>query len=201
MVGWLDELGPLGWLPACVTQAVSSAESGLEGWGGLDRVVECLEDGGGECRELLVEDWEGVCPRGPVGWLGGEGGRCQSQASFGERETGNGQGAGWERGEAKQLFQACRHGGIVAERKLLGQSRGRGTKNVVAAWAGAEKEQQPRCLQVVQSRDTFQERAMALGDVLELVGHVLRGADGSPEDGEAPLLTGKGAVADPNVGA
>ena len=180
---------------------MSSAESGLEGWGGLDRVVECLEDGGGECRELLVEDWEGVCPRGPVGWLGGEGGRCQSQASFGERETGNGQGAGWKRGEAKQLFQTCRHGGIVAERKLLGQSRGRGTKNVVAAWAGAEKEQQPRCLQVVQSRDTFQERAMALGDVLELVGHVLRGADGSPEDGEAPLLTGKGAVADPNVGA
>ena len=30
---------------------------------------------------------------------------------------------------------------------------------------------------------------MAPGDVLELVGHIL-----SPEDGEAPLLLGKGAV-------
>ena len=33
---------------------------------------------------------------------------------------------------------------------------------------------------------------MASGDVLELVGHILRGADGFPEDGEAPLLAGEG---------
>jgi len=38
----------------------------------------------------------------------------------------------------------------------------------------------------------FQEKAVASGDVLELVGHILRGADGFPEDGEAPLLAGEG---------
>ena len=52
------------------------------------------------------------------------------------RETGR------KRGEAKQLFQACGNGCVVAERKLLGQGRGRGTKYVVAAWACAEKEEQ-----------------------------------------------------------
>ena len=119
VVGWFDELGPLGWLPAAVAQALSTIKTR----GSPGRVVECLEDGGGECRQLLVEDWEGVCPRSPLGWLGGEGGRGQSQASFGERETGN------SRGEAKQLFQACSNGCVVAVRKLLGQGRGRGTKN------------------------------------------------------------------------
>ena len=139
-----------------------------------------------------MEDWEGVCRRCPVGGPGGEGGRCQSQASFWKMEAGNGQGTGRKRGEAKQLFQACGNGCVVAERKLLGEGRGRGTKNVVAAWACVEKEQQPGCLQVVQSWDTFQEKAVASGDVLELVGHILRGADGFPEDGEAPLLAGEG---------
>ena len=192
VVGWFDELGPLGRLPG-VAQAVSNVESGLEGRGSSGRLLECLEDAGGECLELLVEDWEGVCRRCPVGGPGGEGGRCQcqSQASFWKREAGNGQGTGRKRGEAKQLFQACGNGCIVAERNLLGQGRGRGTKNVVAASACAEKEQQPGCLQVVQSWDTFQ-KAVASGDVLELVGHILRGADGFSEDGEAPLLAGEG---------
>ena len=52
-----------------------------------------------------------------------------------------------------------------------------GSEDVVAAWAGTEKQQEPGRLQILQRWDAFEETVVAGGGELELLGHVLGGTN------------------------
>ena len=72
-------------------------------------------------------------------------------------------------------------------------------EQVVAAWAGAVKEQEPRCLEVVQGWDVVQQGLVACSGLAEIVLLVFCCAEGGSEDREASLVEGKCRVGDPNV--
>ena len=57
-------------------------------------------------------------------------------------------------------------------RKLGGEGRSCGAKDIIAPGAGAKQQQEPRGLEVTQSRDALEQLFMAVVDVLELVPHV-----------------------------
>ena len=71
-------------------------------------------------------------------------------------------------------------------------------EQVVAPWAGAVEEQEPRCLEVVKERDVVQKSLVA-GPGLAEVSLVFWCAKGGSEDSEPSLLGRECRVSDPNV--
>ena len=72
-------------------------------------------------------------------------------------------------------------------------------EQVVAPWAGAVQEQEPRCLEVVQGRDFIQKSLVAGPGLAEVVSLVFWCAKGGSEDSEPSLLGRECRVSDPNV--
>ena len=72
-------------------------------------------------------------------------------------------------------------------------------EQVVAPWAGAVEEQEPRCLEVVQGRDLIQKSLVAGPGLAEVVSLVFWCANGGSEDIEPSLLGRECRVSDPNV--
>ena len=72
-------------------------------------------------------------------------------------------------------------------------------EQVVAPWAGAVEEQEPRCLEVVQGRDFIQKGLVAGPGLAEVVSLVFWCAKGGSEDSEPSLLGRECRVSDPNV--
>ena len=72
-------------------------------------------------------------------------------------------------------------------------------EQVVAPWAGAVEEQEPRCLEVVQGRDLIQKSLVAGSGLVEVVSLVFWCAKGGSEDSEPSLLGRECRVSDPNV--
>ena len=73
------------------------------------------------------------------------------------------------------------------------------TEQVVAPWAGAVEEQEPRCLEVVQGRDVVQKSWVAGPGLAEVVSLVFWCAKGGSEDSEPSLLGRECRVSDPFV--
>ena len=70
-------------------------------------------------------------------------------------------------------------------------------EQVVAPWAGAVEEQEPRFLEVVQARDVVQKSLVAGPGLAEVVSLVFWCAKGGSEDSEPSLLGRECRVSDP----
>lgn len=90
---------------------------------------------------------------------------------------GSGQGCGWKIRKPQEGLQTCGYAGVMAQGEPLRFLGANGSEDVVAAWAGSEKQQEPGRLQILQRWDAFEETVVAGGGELELLGHVLGGTN------------------------
>ena len=95
-------------------------------------------------------------------------------------EVGDCKGSGWDGACVQELGEACCYCCVVVLGKVGCFVRWQHAKVVVAARTRTEEEEQPRCLEIVESWDGLEELCVLSECVLEVLALIFGGADRCP---------------------